>query len=63
MSTQIASVAEQQNAVNEDINKNIISINDLAEQTATGAEKTTSSTQKLSLLAEQLNSMVKEFKV
>ena len=63
MSTQIASAAEQQNAVNEEINESVISINDLAEQTAIGAEKTTSSTNKLSLLADELNAMVKEFKV
>ena len=63
MSTQIASAAEEQNAVNEDINKNIVSINDMAEQTATGAEHTTIAANKLAELAEELNAMVKEFKV
>jgi len=63
MSTQIASAAEEQNAVNEDINKNIVSINDMAEQTATGAEQTTEAANKLAELAEELNLMVKEFKV
>lgn len=63
MSTQIASAAEEQNAVNEDINKNIVTINDMAEQTALGAEQTTESANKLAELAEELSLMVKEFKV
>jgi methyl-accepting chemotaxis protein len=63
MSTQIASAAEEQNAVNEDINKNIVSINDMAEETAAGAGQTTIASNKLSELAEDLNLMVREFKV
>ena len=63
MSSQIATGAEQQSAVNEEINQSIISINDLAEQTALGAKQTTLSTNKLSLLADELNVMVKEFKI
>jgi methyl-accepting chemotaxis protein len=63
MSTQIASAADEQNAVNEDINQNIVSINDMAEETAIGAEQTTVAANKLAQLAEELNVMVEEFKV
>jgi len=63
MSTQIASAADEQNAVNEDINKNIVNINDMAEETANNAEQTTAAANKLAQLAEELNLMVKEFKI
>ena len=42
MSTQIAAAAEEQSAVSEEINRNIVHINDMTNQTASGAEQTAS---------------------
>ncbi|WP_028862431.1 methyl-accepting chemotaxis protein [Psychromonas aquimarina] len=63
MSTQIASAAEEQNAVNEDINRSIVSINDMAEQTSEGAVQTTAASEKLAELAGDLKLLVDQFKV
>ena len=61
--TQIASAAEQQAAVAEEINQKIINISDVAVQTSAGAEQTASTSSELARLAEQLQQMVARFKL
>jgi len=63
MSAQIASATEEQSAVNEDINRNIVSINDMAEQTYEGAQQTTIASEKLAEQACYLKRLVDQFKV
>lgn len=63
MNTQIASAAEEQSSVAEEINKNIINIRDVSEQTASGSAQTTSTSQQLASLSTQLQSLVAQFKV
>lgn len=63
MNTQIASAAEEQSAVAEEINKNINNISQVAEQSATGAEQTAAASEQLARLAEQLQTTVTRFKV
>ena len=63
MNTLIASAAEQQTATTEEINRNINSIQQIAEQTAAGAEQTASSSTDLSRLGDQLRGLVGQFKV
>ncbi len=63
MNTQIASAAEQQSAVAEEINRNITTISQVAEQTNQGAQQTASAAEELARLAEQLQSLVGQFKV
>ena len=63
MSTQIASAAEQQIAVNEEINQSVISINDMAKQTSEGAQQTATASESLAHLAGDLNALVGQFKV
>jgi len=63
MSSQIASAAEEQSAVNEEINQNIVRINDMAQQTSSGAQQTTSASEELAKLASDLKSLVIQFKV
>ena len=62
MNTMIASAAEEQSAVTEEINKNIVSIRYAAEQTTEGAGQTTTSSEELSQLAAELQQLVAQFK-
>ncbi len=63
MSTQIASASEQQSAVAEEINGNVIQIREMNEQTAAGAEQTSEASSDLSHLATELQILVERFKV
>ena len=61
--TSIASAAEEQANVARDVDKNLVSIRDLSNSTASGAEQTSASSQELSRLAVDLNNLVERFKV
>ncbi len=63
MNTQIATAAEQQNAVAEEINRSVVGISEVTEQTAAGAQQTASASNELNELASQLSGMVKQFKI
>lgn len=60
---QIASAAEQQSTVAEDINEKIIRISDVATQTSSGASQTAAASQDLAKLAEQLAGLVQRFRL
>lgn len=59
----IAGAAEQQSKVAREIDRNIITISDLAAQTSAGASQTTASASELTRLAVRLNELVSKFKV
>ncbi len=63
MNVQIASAAEEQSAVAEEINRNVVAIRDISSHTAEGLQQTVGSSQNLLQLARQLQSLVNEFKV
>jgi methyl-accepting chemotaxis protein len=63
MNMQIASAAEQQSAVAEEINRNIVNIGTVADETADGSTKIASANQDLARLGAQLQSVVSMFKV
>ncbi len=63
MNLQIASAAEQQSAVSEEINMSITNINELSQQTAGGAKQTADATLMLAQLAERLNGLVLNFRL
>ncbi|MDZ7805126.1 methyl-accepting chemotaxis protein [Thiohalophilus sp.] len=63
MNNQIASASEEQNAVAEEMNRNIVNISQVAEQTASGAGQTTTAANELSRLASELQGLVANFKV
>ena len=63
MNTQIASAAEEQSAVAEDINRNVINIGQVANEVAGGADESSAASADLTQLAEQQRRLVNQFKV
>ncbi len=63
MNEQIASAAEEQNAVAGEINTAVLAISEITEQTAAGAQQTASASNELTQLSEQLSGMVRQFRV
>jgi len=61
MNTQIASAAEEQRAVAEDINRSVFAISESTEQTAAGTQQTASSSEQLNMLVTRLQSAVSSF--
>lgn len=62
LNTNMASSAEQQNSVTENVNHSVTNICELAERTAEDAEHTTRSSEELVSLSQQLASLVSKFK-
>ncbi|WP_129973058.1 methyl-accepting chemotaxis protein [Pseudomonas sp. 9.2(2024)] len=63
MNTQIASAAEEQSAVADDINRNVINIGQVANEVAGGADESSSASADLTKLAEQQRRLINQFKV
>jgi len=61
MSAQIASAAEEQSAVSEEVNRNIVKINDMSAETSTGATQTAQASQELAVMAAQMRGLVAQF--
>ncbi|PSS53760.1 methyl-accepting chemotaxis protein [Pseudomonas sp. BBP2017] len=59
----IASAAEEQAQVAREVDRNLVNINDLSVQSATGAHQTTAASAELSRLAVDLNGLVARFSV
>lgn len=63
MNTLIASAAEEQNAVAEEINRSVVSISQVAEVASEGAAQTASTSEDLRNVAEELKHVISRFKV
>ncbi|WP_019568779.1 methyl-accepting chemotaxis protein [Thioalkalivibrio sp. ALMg13-2] len=63
MNTQIASAAEEQSTVAEEINRNVANITEVLDQTAAGSEQIRNASEELSKLASQQQERVGQFKV
>ena len=63
MNFQIATAAEEQSAVSEDINRNIVEISQIAEQSVGGSQQTASASNQLSKISMELQNLVTQFKV
>ena len=63
MCEQIAGAAEQQGSVSEEINRNIVQINDMSSQTASGSEKTKVASKGLATMAKQLQKLLTNFAI
>ncbi|NOZ36635.1 MAG: methyl-accepting chemotaxis protein [Gammaproteobacteria bacterium] len=62
MNVQIATAAEEQSSVAEEINRNISNINDVVQQTANGTGKISEASSELSQLSQDLQQLVSQFK-
>ena len=62
MNLQIATAAEEQNAVSEEINRNLVAIQHIVEQLALAAEDSERSTRDLADTGHQLNDLVSRFR-
>jgi methyl-accepting chemotaxis protein len=63
MNQQIATAAEQQSAVAEEINRSVINVRDVSEQTSAASEETAASSVELARLGTHLQSLVGRFRV
>jgi len=63
MAAQIASAAEEQSAVSEEINRSIVSMNSVSEEVSVGADQTAQASHDIAQLATKLSGMVRQFKV
>ncbi len=61
MNHQIATAAEQQSAVAEEINRSVINVRDISEQTSAASEETASSSIELARLGNHLQMLVGKF--
>jgi methyl-accepting chemotaxis protein len=59
----IATATEEQSAVAEEINRNVVDIQEISEQTALGAEQIANSSTKLIRLGAELQDVVRHFKI
>ena len=62
MNIQIASAAQEQSVVAEDINKNVVYINEVANDNASASERLAASSSDLARLTEDLRGLVSQFK-
>ncbi|MBI1425035.1 MAG: HAMP domain-containing protein [Gammaproteobacteria bacterium] len=62
MNVQIASAAEEQSAVSEEINRNIVNISQVSEQNAEGAQQTTLTSNEVAKQAVSLQTLVQQFR-
>lgn len=63
MNPQIAAAAEEQSAVAEEINRSVLKVRDVSEQTATASEQTAAASTELARLGTDLQACVGRFKV
>jgi len=63
MNQQIATAAEQQSSVAEEISRSILHVRDVAEQSASASEETAASSVELARLGGQLQQMVSHFRI
>lgn len=63
MGMQIATAAEEQSLVAEEINRNIVNVNNVADQSAAAVEETAASSHELARLGQQLQNLVMRFKI
>ncbi len=61
--TLIATAAEEQSSVAEEINRNVVTVNEIATETAEGAQQNAASSNKLSQLALELQKLVSSFRI
>ncbi|MES9852964.1 MAG: methyl-accepting chemotaxis protein [Candidatus Thiodiazotropha sp. L084R] len=62
MNQQIATASEEQSSVAEEINRNIVSVNQIAESTLDGANRSVGATEEMAEAIERMDNLVLQFK-
>ncbi|UPQ84059.1 methyl-accepting chemotaxis protein [Pseudomonas knackmussii] len=63
MNQQIATAAEQQSSVADEINRSVLNVRDVADRSAEAAQDTATSTAELARLGTELQTLIRQFKV
>ena len=63
MNQQIATAAEQQSSVADEINRSVLTVRDVADRSAEAAQETATSTAELARLGTELQTLIRQFKV
>jgi methyl-accepting chemotaxis protein len=63
MNPQIAAAAEEQSAVAEEINRSVLKVRDVSEQTAAASEETAAASAQLTQLSLDLQMLVSKFRL
>jgi len=63
MSVQVATAAEEQGVVSEEVNRNVITVSDLSTENMSGTHQVSTSSEELARLASELDTIVHQFKV
>ncbi len=63
MNTQVASAAEEQSAVTEEIHRNVVAISQVSTETADGARQSATASRQLARLATELQELVSQFRM
>lgn len=63
MNTQIAAAAEEQSAVATEINRNVVNISQIAEDSSRGAEETGHASQNMAGLSAKMQQLIKQFSI
>jgi methyl-accepting chemotaxis protein len=63
MNQQIAAAAEQQSAVAEEINRSVMNVRDVSDQTSAASEETAASSVELARLGTHLQTLVGKFRL
>lgn len=63
MNMQIATAAEEQSLVADEINRSVVNVNGIADQSAAAVEETSAASAKLAQLGQALQGLVGQFKI
>lgn len=63
MGMQIATASEEQTSVAEEINRSVVNVNNIADQSAAAVEETAASSAELARLGQELQGLVRQFKL
>ena len=63
MTNQIATAAEEQSSVAEEINQSVVRVNDVADQSATAVEEISTQAHELARLSQELQNLASQYQI